>query len=351
MNITLGQLAEQLGAELVGGDAGTTVNKLASLSGAGEGSLSFLSNPKYADQLAVTKAAAVIVGKDCAAAPVPLLKVDNPDLAFAKASLLVCPPPPAPQPGIHPSAVVSPTASIGRGVSIGACAVVEDGVTIGDGCVLFPQVYVGKDSAIGDGCLLYAGVKIYHQVTVGRGCIFHSGAVIGSDGFGFAWTGQGFFKIPQVGTVVIEDGVEVGANTCVDRARFGETRIGAGTKLDNLIQIAHNVTLGKCCAFAAQVGIAGSAAIGNGVQMGGQAGTAGHIAIGDALTIVGQSGVSKSLPARDAAAGDKGIWIGTPAKPMGEHLEEGRNVKSIGKLRRTVKKLEERIAQLEAERS
>ncbi len=348
MKITLGQLAEHLGAELVGGAADATVERLASLSDAGEGDLTFLANPKYASQLAETKATAVIVRKDCAAAPVPLLQVDNPDLAFAKASLLVCPPPPPPAPGVHPSAVVSPTAKIGRGVSIGACAVVEDGATIGDGCVLFPQVYVGADTVIGDGCLLYAGVKVYHQVTIGRGCIFHSGAVIGSDGFGFVWTGQGFFKVPQVGTVVIEDGVELGANTCIDRARFGETRIGAGTKLDNLIQIAHNVTLGKCCAFAAQVGLAGSTEVGNGVQMGGQAGTAGHIRIGDGVTVVGQSGVSKSIPGRESGApADRLFWIDSPAKPMKEHIEENRNIKNLGKLRNTVRELEERIRQLE----
>ncbi len=350
MKITLKHLAEHLGAALEGGGADSTVERLASLADAKEGDLSFLANPKYAEQLATTKATAAIVGKDCKPAPLPLLRVDNPDLAFAKASLLVCPPPAPPAPGVHPSAVVSPSAKIGRGVSIGACAVVDDGAVLGDGCVLFPQVYVGKDSALGDGCLLYSGVKVYHQVTIGRGCIFHSGAVIGSDGFGYAWTGNGYFKIPQVGTVVIEDGVELGANVCVDRARFGETRIGAGTKLDNLVQIAHNVKLGKCCAFAAQVGIAGSAEVGNGVQMGGQAAIVGHVKVGDGLTVVGQSAISKSVPGREAGApADKLIWIDSPAKPMREHLEESRNIKHLARLRKTVKELEERIKKLETD--
>ena len=349
MKITLGQLAEHIGATLEGGSPETEVERLASLSEAGAGDLTFLANQKYADQLAATKATAVVVGKDCGAAPVALLKVDNPDLAFAKASILVCPPPAAPAPGIHPSAVVSPNAKIGRGVSIGAYTVIDDGAAIGDGCVLFPQVYVGKDASIGDGCTLYAGVKVYHQVTIGRGCIFHSGAVVGSDGFGYAWTGQGFFKIPQVGTVVIEDGVELGANACIDRARFGETRIGAGTKLDNMVHIAHNVKLGKCCAFAAQVAIAGSAEIGNGVQMGGQSTMVGHIKIGDGVTILGQSAVSKPIPGREAGvAADKLIWVSTPAKPMREQLEEWRNVKNLGRMRKTVKELEDRVKKLES---
>ena len=348
MEVTLGQLAEHMGATLEGGSADMVVGRLAALAEAGPGDLTFLANPKYAAQLAETRAGAVVVGKECGAAPVPLLRVDNPDLAFAKASLLICPPPAAPAPGIHPTAVVSPRAVIGQGVSIGACAVVEDGATIGDGCVLYPQTYVGNGSTLGAGCLLYPGVKVYHQVSIGRGCIFHAGAVIGSDGFGYAWTGQGYFKIPQVGTVVVEDGVELGANVCVDRARFGETRIGAGTKLDNLVQIAHNVKLGKCCAFAAQVGIAGSAEVGNGVQMGGQAAIVGHVKVGDGLTIVGQSAISKSVPGREAGVdAEKLIWVDSPAKPMRDQLEEWRNIKYIGRLRKTVKELEERLRKLE----
>ncbi len=348
--ITLGELAERIGATLENGRPDQVVSRLASLSEAGPGALTFLANPAYRAQLAASQAEAAVVGRDVADAPMALLKADNPDLAFGKAALILSPPPPPPAPGIHPTAVVDLTATVGKNVHIGAYAVVEAGARIGDGCVLLPQTYVGPESTLGPQCLLYPGVKIYHQVTIGAGCIFHAGAVIGSDGFGYAWTGQGYFKIPQVGTVVIEDGVEVGANTCVDRARFGETRIGAGTKLDNLIQIAHNVKIGKVSAFAAQVGVAGSAEIGSGVQVGGQTAIVGHIKIGDGLTIVGTSGISKSLPGRESGV-DKSrlVWISNPAKPMPEQLKEWQNIKALGRLRKTVKDLEARLAKMEAE--
>ncbi|MCL2000530.1 MAG: UDP-3-O-(3-hydroxymyristoyl)glucosamine N-acyltransferase [Planctomycetes bacterium] len=349
---TLARLAEHMGAILSGGSPEQKVSRLAGLAEAGPEDLTFLANPAYKPLLAKSKAGAVIVGKDISEAPMALLKVDNPDLAFAKAAVLISPPPPPPAPGIHPSAVVSPAARIGRDVSIGALAVVEAGAAIGDRTVLYPQTYVGLESTLGADCRLYPGVRIYHQVTVGSRCLFHAGAVIGSDGFGFAWTGREYFKIPQVGVVVIEDDVEIGANTCVDRARFGETRIGAGTKLDNLIQIAHNVRLGPCCAFAAQVGIAGSASIGAGVQMGGQSAAVGHITLGDGLTIVGQSAVSKSIPGREAGVDkDRLVWVDSPAKPMKEQLKEWQNLKALGRLRKTVKELEERLAELEKGKS
>lgn len=351
MEITLGQLAEQLGAVLEGGSPSDTVSRLAGLSEAEPGDLTFFANKSYRDQLVTSKATAAVVAPDTGPAPMALLKVDNPDLAFAKASLLISPPPAKPMPGIHPTAVIDPSASIGAGVFIGACAVVEEGAVIGDGCTLHPQTYVGPGSVLGKDCLLYPGVKIYHQVTIGARCIFHAGAVIGSDGFGYAWTGRGYFKIPQVGTVVIEDDVELGANTCVDRARFGETRIGMGTKLDNMVQIAHNVKLGPFCAFAAQVGIAGSATFGSGVQMGGHAASVGHIKIGDGVTILGMSAVSKSIPGRESGVDkDRLMWVDVPAKPMKEQLEEWRNIKHLGRLRKTVKELEERLRNLEKER-
>lgn len=349
--ITLGKLAEAIGAALDGGSADAVVSKLAGLGEAGEGCLSFLSNPAYRDQLNSTKATAVIVAPDVhrdGADGVALLKVGNPDLAFAQASLLISPPPARPAPGIHPSAVVSSSATLGKDVHIGACAVIEDGAVVGDRTVVMPQAYVGAGTRIGADCLLYPGVKIYHQASIGDRCIFHAGCVVGSDGFGYAWTGKGYFKIPQVGTVVIESDVELGANACVDRARFGETRIGTGTKLDNLVQIAHNVKLGACCAFAAQVGIAGSATVGSGVQMGGQSAIVGHIKVGDGLTIVGQSGVTKSIPGREAGVDkERLVWIDSPAKPMREQLEEWRNVKRLARLRNQVKELEERLKKLE----
>ncbi|MCC8167497.1 MAG: UDP-3-O-(3-hydroxymyristoyl)glucosamine N-acyltransferase [Planctomycetes bacterium] len=348
--MTLRAVAEAIGAELVGGDPDAVVSNLASLSEAGPGDVTFLANKAYAAQLAATKATAAVVAKDTEPVAAALLRVDNPDLGFAKVALLLKPPPARPAAGIHPTAVVAKTATIGDNVSIGAGTVVEDGAVVGSGTVLMPQVYIGAGSVIGDDCLFYPGVRVYHQVTIGSRCIFHAGAVIGSDGFGYAWTGQGYFKIPQVGTVVIEDEVELGANVTVDRARFGETRIGRGTKLDNLVQIAHNVKLGPCCAFAAQVGIAGSAEIGAGVQMGGQAAVVGHVKVGSGLTIVGQSGVSKSVPGRESGApADRLVWIDSPAKPMREQLEEWRNIKSLGKVRKQIKDMEQRLKRIEEE--
>lgn len=347
--ITLATLAESIGAQLEG-DGRAVVSQLAALGDAKAGDLTFLANKAYTAQLVATEATAVILAPDVNAgdAKAALLRVENPDLAFAKASELIVPPPSRPEPGVHPTAVVSDKAKLGKGVYVGACAVIEDGAEIGDGCIVHPQVYIGHNSKVGEGCLFYPGVKVYHEVQIGRGCIFHAGCVVGSDGFGFAWTGKGFYKIPQVGIVVIEDDVELGANTCVDRARFGETRIGAGAKLDNMVQIAHNVKLGPCCAFAAQVAIAGSAEIGAGVQIGGQTAIVGHIKIGDGITILGKSAVSKSIPGRESGVGkDKLIWVDHPAKPLPEQLDEWRNIKALGKLRKTVKELEERIAALE----
>lgn len=349
--ISLGQLAQKIGAAIVHGNPDAQITGLAGLAEAGPGQLTFLANPAYRGLLAACKAEAVIVGKDIAdnESPAALLRTDNPDLAFAQAAALVMPPPPHPvAPGVHPTAVVSPEAKLGTDVCIGACAVVEAGAVIGDRTVVYPQAYIGPGTAIGTDCLLYAGVKIYHQVTIGNRCIFHAGCVVGSDGFGYAWTGRGYYKIPQVGTVVIEDDVELGANVTVDRARFGQTRIGMGTKLDNLVQIAHNVKLGPCCAFAAQVGIAGSATIGAGVQMGGQSAVVGHLKVGDGITIVGQSAVSKSIPGRESGADkERLVWIDTPAMPMKEFLKEKQNLKSLGSLKKKIRELEARIAHME----
>ncbi len=348
--VTLARLAEFLGAVLEGGVPDLTVSRLAALSEAGPGDLTFLANPAYKEQLAATKATAAVVPLHTAAVGAALLKVENPDLAFARAAELLYPPVPRPAAGVHPTAVVSPEAVIGKNVAIGAGAVVEAGAVVGDRSVLYPQTYVGGEAKIGEDCLLYAGVKICHRVTIGKRCIFQAGAVIGSDGFGYAWTGRGYYKIPQVGTVVIEDDVEIGANACVDRARFGETRIGAGTKLDNLVQIAHNVRLGPCCAFAAQVGIAGSAQLGMGIQIGGQGAVVGHVKVGDGITLVGQSAVSKNTPGREAGVEkEKLTLMGSPARPLREYHEEQRNIKAMSRLRKTVKELEERLRRLEME--
>ena len=350
--ITLGELAGRIGAALENGDPERTVGRLASLSEAGPGDLSFLSNPAYAGQLAVTRAEAVVVGRDAVpAASAALLRVDNPDLAFARAAEFIAPPPPRPEPGVHPAAVVSPAARLGAGVSVGAGVVVEAGAAVGDRTVLYPGVYIGPESSVGPDSVLYPNVTVYHRVAIGARCVIHAGAVVGSDGFGFVWSGKGYFKVPQIGTVVVEDDVEIGANSCIDRARFGETRIGAGTKLDNLVHIAHNVKIGKHCAFAAMVALAGSVSVGNGVQMGGQVTVVGHLCIGDRVTILGQSAVTKNLPGTESGvSGEDLVWISTPAKPFREQLKEWQNIKALGRLRKTVKDLENRLERLEKEK-
>jgi len=345
---TLTDIAAHVGG-VVQGDGTLTVDHVAGLDAAGPGALTFFAVPRhatpaverYAALLAVTRATAAIVPRDIATAPCALIQVDNPDLAFSLAVRLLVPPPPRPETGVHPTAVVAAGVRIGQDVAIGAGTVVEPQAVIGARTILFPGVYVGAGTTVGADCCLYPGVVLYHQVRLGDRVILHANAVVGADGFGYAWDGHAHQKIPQIGTVVIEDDVEIGACTTVDRARFGETRIGRGTKLDNLIQIAHNVRLGAHCAFASQVGISGSTEIGNGVLMGGQAGTAGHVKIGDGAVFSARAGVSKNIPA--------GVhYTGYPARPHAAQLDEWGNIKALPRLRATVRELERRIAGLEA---
>lgn len=345
--ITLGELAERLGATLVKGDPEQKVRRLAGLETAGPGDLSFHVSSAYDALLSESRAEAVIVGAGVSDVPPALLRVDNPNLAFARAALFLSPPPPLPTPGIDPSAVVSPTAVIGQDVSVGACAVVQDGVEIGDRTVIHPQAFVGAGSRIGPDCQVHPGVRIYYGTVIGARCILHGGAVVGADGFGYIWTGEELFKIPQTGVVVIEDDVELGANACVDRARFGETRIGRGTKIDNLSQIAHNVVIGPHCVFAAQVGISGSTSVGTGVQMGGQTGVADHVKIGDGVTLYAKTAVSKSIPGRESGVEKERLaWGYIPARPIREYLREAQNIKALGRLRKTVKELEATVKNL-----
>jgi len=210
--------------------------------------------------------------------------------------------------GIHTTAIVHPSVRLGEGVSIGAYSIVEEGVTIGDGTWVGSQVYIGKEVQIGTNCKIYPGVKILSESVIGNRVVIHPNAVLGSDGFGFSFTGVSFRKIPQVGRVVVEDDVEIGAGTTIDRATLDETRIGKGTKLDNLIQVGHNVTIGSHCIFAAQTGIAGSTTIGEFCRIGGQVGIAGHLKIGKGVEIGAQSGIMRDIP-------DGSRMIGTPALP------------------------------------
>jgi len=328
----LSELASMIGAVLHGDDA--LVDGVAAIEEASPGQITFLTNPKYASRVRDTKAAAVIAkdpAPDCLCA---FLLTPNPYYAFARAVELFHPRK-RQAPGVSPMAVVHPDAVLGKEVSIGPFAVVEEGAVIGDRVVLMAGVYVGAGTCLGDDCLLYPRVTLYHGVRVGRRVVLHSGCVIGSDGFGFAPSEKGFLKVPQVGAVEIDDDVEIGANTAIDRATLGVTRIGRGTKLDNLIQVGHNVVIGSDTVIASQTGISGSSKVGSRVMIGGQVGLADHIEIGDGVMLGAKSGVGTSISAKESR-----VWSGIPAMPHRTWLRAAMLISSLPELFKRVKRLE-----------
>ena len=330
----LTDLADRIGARLVG-DGERVVAGIAPIEEAGPGQVTFLANPKYARFAKDSKATAIIAKEVVPGAQTAFLLSDNPYFAFACAVEAFHPPAP-PAPGISDQAVVDPSARLGRDVDVGPFVVIEEGAEVGDRTALFPGVYVGKGVTIGPDCLVYPHVVLYHDVTVGSRVILHAGCVIGSDGFGFAPTAEGFRKIPQVGTVEIGDDVEIGANTTIDRATLGVTRISRGTKLDNLVQIGHNVVIGSDTVIAAQAGIGGSTRIGSRVMIGGQAGFAGHLEVEDGVMVGAKSGVPESLRVSEAR-----VWSGIPAMPHPVWLRMATLLPKLPELFRRVKRLEE----------
>ncbi|MDF7808852.1 UDP-3-O-(3-hydroxymyristoyl)glucosamine N-acyltransferase [Pontiellaceae bacterium B12219] len=333
----LSELVGHIGGELEGrGDL--EISGVAGLKEAGPGEISFLANPKYAAQVAKTGASAVIVPADwdrpvkCA-----LIRSDNSDQAFAAAAELFYEPVPKPAAGIHPSAFVAESAKLGEGVFIGPNVVIEEGVTVGSNTTIQANCVIGYKSVIGNDCLLYPLVSLREFSEIGNRVIIHNGTVIGSDGFGYAVQVDGSrTKIPQIGKVVIEDDVEIGANVAIDRARFGKTRVGKGTKIDNLVQIAHNVVIGEHSVMCGQAGVSGSTTIGSRVIMAGQAGLAGHLEIGDGAIVGAQAGVMKDVRAKD-------FVLGSPAM---SHLMTKKliaNMITLPKLKEKVKRLEERL--------
>ena len=340
--LTTGELAAKLGAALEG-DPNAVVRGVADLRAARAEHLSFAVKPRYLSAVAASAAAAVIVPMDAAiAAPKPaLLRVADPDSAFAAACALFAPPPVVMPRGVHPQASVSPQAKLGADVSVGAFAVVEAGAELGAGTTLYPQTYVGHEAKLGRDCLLYPFASVRERCALGDRVILHNGAVIGSDGFGYAVDAQGVrTKIPQTGVVVLEDDVEIGANATVDRARFGETRIGKGTKVDNLVMIAHNCVIGEHSVLCSQVGLAGTTTLGKHVICAGQAGLAGHLTVGDHAVVGAQAGVSKDLPGGQ-------MYLGAPAVPRLEFGKSLAHVAGLPKLKEHVKSLEARLAALE----
>ncbi len=307
----LREIAERLGCVLRG-DGEVDIRRVAGIERASEGDLTFVANPKYAAQLAATRASAVIVHPETST-PLPALLTHNPYLAFARAVALLHPEP-RPAAGIDPSAHVDPSAVLGEGVHVGALAVIGPGVRIGARSVIHPHVVVYADAAIGKDCRIHSAAQVREGCRLGDRVVVQNGAVIGSDGFGFAKDDAGRYeKIPQRGIVVIEDDVEIGALTAIDRAALAETRIGRGTKIDNLVQVGHSVSVGEDSVLAGQVGIAGSSRLGRRVTLAGQVGVAGHITIGDGAIATAQTGIPSDVPAGALVSGypaiDNRAWL------------------------------------------
>lgn len=326
-------------AALVGGQLSLCpeqirIHGVASVEDAGPTDVTFLGNPKYAPALQASKAGAVFVSPEFDQ-PVPpvLIRVENPSVAFAKAVEQFSPKPASFPAGIHPTAVIADGVELGEGVSIQPYAVLERGAKVGANTVIGAHAYLAHGASVGSGCLIHPRVTIAERCIVGNRVILHSGCVVGSDGFGFETIAGKHLKIPQVGIVQIDDDVEIGANTTLDRARFGRTWIGEGTKIDNLVQIAHNVVIGKNCLIVSHVGISGSTRIGDGVTLAGQVGVVGHIQIGDGVVIGAQSGVNKSIS-------KPGLYMGTPAVPAAEYREQVAYIHRLGRLADRVQKLE-----------
>ena len=334
----LRELAERLACRLEG-DGEVEITRVAGIEDARPGDLTFLANSKYESALAGTGASAVLLRDDAPAGPCAMLRTRDPYLAFARALALFAPEW-RPAAGVHPMAAIAADASLGDAVSIGAFVSVGEGAAIGDRTVIFPNVTIGPGARIGADCVIHSNVALRERVVVGNRVILQNGVVIGSDGYGFARRGDGSHeKIPQTAAVMIEDDVELGANTTVDRPAIGETRIASGTKIDNLVMIGHGVSVGRNVLMAAQVGVAGSTEIGENVIFGGQVGVGGHLTIGRGAIAVGQSGVTNSL--------DPGARVaGYPAIDNREWRKASVIFRRLPELKRRIEALEQQLVEL-----
>ncbi|HEY6154864.1 MAG TPA: UDP-3-O-(3-hydroxymyristoyl)glucosamine N-acyltransferase [Candidatus Udaeobacter sp.] len=332
---TVKELAALSGGELVG-DPTLKITGAASLSEAEQGNVSFFTDRKYIGLLRKTRASAIFVPPDFAE-PISAtqIRVSSPAKAFEEVLLKFAPEPITFPPGIHPTAVIDSSAQLGQGVSIQPLAVIDAGARIGDGTIIGAGSYIGHETVIGSGCHIYSNVTIRERSQIGSRVIIHSGAVIGADGFGFEMVDGRQQKIQQIGIVQIDDDVEIGANTTIDRARFGRTWIQQGVKIDNLVQIAHNVVIGRNSVIVAQSGVSGSTRVGERVMMGGQVGIVGHLEIADGSMIAAQSGITKNLPG--------GVWFGSPAVPFPEAKQQIAWIHRLGKLFARVKEIEKKL--------
>ncbi|HET9452223.1 MAG TPA: UDP-3-O-(3-hydroxymyristoyl)glucosamine N-acyltransferase [Aggregicoccus sp.] len=340
----LADLAAHVGGELLG-DPAQAIRGLNGLAEAAAGELSFYGNPRYRKQYEATRASAVLVGPDVAPRPgLSLVRVANPHLAFARISELFHPRPRYPA-GVRLGAIVHPGALVDLEATVMAGATVEEGARVGARSVLFPGVYLGENASVGEDCILYPNVTVREGCVLGNRVILHASCVVGADGFGFAFDPSvpQHFKVPQAGTVRIEDDVEVGACSTIDRATLGETLIGRGTKIDNLVQIAHNVKVGALGLICAQAGVSGSAELGQGVVLAGQVGVVGHIRVGDLAKVGAQSGIAHDVE-------DGQIVSGSPAVPHREWLKNVAAQSQLSELMKEVRSLRRRLEKLEKEK-
>lgn len=337
--MTLGDLAAALGCPLEG-DGSPDIVRVARIEEAGPGDLTFLANMKYAHALAATRASAVIAAPGVTGAPCAVIRSAEPYVTLARAVAMLAPPD-WPEVGVHPLASVAESAEVAPSASIGPFAVVAAGAHVGARTIVHAHAVIASGAVVGPDCVLHAHVSIRERCTLGARVVVQDGAVIGSDGFGFATAADGtHVKIPQLAPVIIEDDVEIGANTTIDRPAVGETRVRAGTKIDNLVQIAHGVLVGRNTLLAAQVGIAGSTTVGDSVMLGGQVGVTGHVAIGDRARAVAKTGITNSVEA--------GAFVsGYPAIPNMEWRRSSAVFRKLPEMRKRLKDLEQRIEELE----
>jgi UDP-3-O-[3-hydroxymyristoyl] glucosamine N-acyltransferase len=338
--IRLSELSTFLGGTLVG-DGEALIDNITGIKEAEQGDITFLANKRYIPYLKTTKASAVIIPSTIT----PLrgknfIQVENPYIAFMKVVKFFSPEQRKYPPGIHSTAVIGKGVSLGKDVTVQPFAIIEDNVKVEDNSIIMAGVFIGHSSHIGSDCLIYPNVTIRENVYIGNRVIIHSGSVVGSDGFGFAKNGETHEKVPQLGKVIVEDDVELGANVTVDRATLGVTHIKKGTKIDNLVQIGHNVIVGENSIIVAQVGISGSSVIGKDVVLAGQAGVVGHIEIGDHTIVGAQAGVTKPIPSNTCVSG-------YPARPHQQAKKTQAYISRIPSLAKTLKQLKSRVTELE----
>ena len=338
MKKRLKELAQWVDGTVVG-DEETEISGVAAVEEAQAGEITFIADLKYLPKLSETKASAVIVSREVSQADKPLLCVTHPHLAFAKILTLFFQKPYRPK-GIDSNTWISPSAKLGKDLTLYPFVYIGERCSIGDRVTLYPGVYVGEDAAVGEDSILFPNVSVYSGTLVGKRVILHSGVVIGSDGFGYVKEGKKSVKIPQVGSVEIEDDVELGANTTVNRATLGKTIIRRGTKIDNLVQVAHNVVIGEDSILCAQAGISGSTKIGSNVTLAGQVGVVDHVEIGDNVIVGAQAGVTHNLP------GNQG-YVGSPALPHREFLRSNAVFPKLPEMRRTLVDMAKRLKKIE----